>query len=137
MRAGVANGIRLKNPTLVVLTLALGGMALAFASSLFFYVFYVCLILVLASYLWVRALAGRVALAREMRSDWVQVGDQLRERFTLTNESRVGALWVEIQDHSNVPGTRPAGWKPWGAASTASGGRRPSAGGVGSTPLAR
>ena len=104
MMAGAGKSIRLKNPTLVLLTVALGGMALAFASSLFFYVFYVCLILVLVSYLWVRALAGRVTLAREMRSDWVQVGDQLRERFTLTNESRVGVLWVEIQDRSNVPG---------------------------------
>ena len=104
MRAGAGKGIRLKNPTLVILTVALGAMALAFASSLFFYVFYVCLILLLASYLWVRALVGKLTLAREMRSDWVQVGDQLRERFTLTNESRVGVLWAEIQDHSNVPG---------------------------------
>ena len=103
MGAGAGKGIRLKNPTLVILTLALGAMALAFASSLFFYVFYVCLILVLTSYLWVRALVGKLTLAREMRSDWVQVGDQLRERFTLTNESRVGVLWAEIQDHSNVP----------------------------------
>jgi uncharacterized protein (DUF58 family) len=108
MRLGAVKNIRgiklrLKNPTLFVLTVALGLMALAFASSLFFYVFYVCLILVVASYLWVRVLAGQLTLAREMRSDWVQVGDQLRERFTLTNESRVGVLWVEIQDHSNVP----------------------------------
>lgn len=107
VRAGVARdirGIRFNNPTLFIATLALGAMALVFASSLFFYVFYVCLILVLVSYLWVRALVGKLSLAREMRSDWVQVGDQLRERFTLTNESRVGVLWAEIEDHSTVPG---------------------------------
>jgi uncharacterized protein (DUF58 family) len=104
MGAGRGKGIKLKNRMLVLLTVALGAMALIFASSLFFYVFYVCLILVLGSYLWVSALVGKLTLAREMRSDWVQVGDQLRERFTLTNETRVGVLWAEIQDHSNVPG---------------------------------
>jgi len=95
--------ISLRNPMLVVLTLVLGGMALAFASDLFFYVFYVCALATGVSYLWVRAAAGRLTVDRELRSDWVQVGDRLRERFTLTNYSRVRALWVEVQDHSNLP----------------------------------
>jgi uncharacterized protein (DUF58 family) len=104
MSAGMGKDIKLKNRTLVLLTVALGAMALIFASSLFFYVFYVCLILVLGSYLWVSALVGKLTLAREVRSDWVQVGDHLRERFTLSNDSRLGVLWAEVQDHSNVPG---------------------------------
>jgi uncharacterized protein (DUF58 family) len=103
MSIGARSAIRLKNPILLVLTAALGVMALVFASSLFFYVFYVCLMLAVASYLWVRLLAGKLTVAREMRSDWLQVGDQLRERFTLTNRSRVGVLWAEILDHSDVP----------------------------------
>jgi uncharacterized protein (DUF58 family) len=104
MSTGSDKGIKLKNPMLGALTVALGVMALILASSLLFYVFYVCLILVMGSYLWVRALVSKLTLAREMRSDWVQVGDQLRERFTLTNETRVGVLWAEVLDHSNVPG---------------------------------
>lgn len=96
--------IRIRGAALPLLALVVGGMALAFASDLFFYVFYVLLLVVLVSFLWVRLTAGRLRVTRELRSDWVQVGDQLRERFTLTNASRVAALWVEIADRSNVPG---------------------------------
>jgi uncharacterized protein (DUF58 family) len=39
-----------------------------------------------------------------MRFGWAQVGDSLEERFTLGNRSFLPALWVEIQDHSTLPG---------------------------------
>lgn len=39
-----------------------------------------------------------------MRFGWAQVGDQLEERFTLKNDYWLPALWVEILDHSNIPG---------------------------------
>jgi uncharacterized protein (DUF58 family) len=32
------------------------------------------------------------------------VGDRVEERFTLTNESPLPALWVEVADHSTMPG---------------------------------
>jgi len=81
-------------------------MALAISNNLFFYLFYVCLFLTVGTYIWIRAIAGRLFLSRELRSDWVQVGDKVRERFILTNKSRLGAPWVEIEDHSNLPGYR-------------------------------
>ena len=96
--------IRIKNPMLALLTVAMGAMALAIASDLFTYLFYVCFILTAGSYLWTRSIAGRLTLGRDLRSDWVQVGDRLRERFTLSNGSRFGVLWAEIEDHSNLPG---------------------------------
>ncbi len=96
--------IQVRNPVLPVLTAALGGMALAFASDVFFYVFYVCLFITGMSFFWVRLTAGRLLVDREVRSDWVQVGDNLRERFTLSNLSRISVLWVEIRDYSNLPG---------------------------------
>lgn len=43
-------------------------------------------------------------LTREMRYGWAQVGDRVEERFTLGNTSWVPALWVEIVDHSSLPG---------------------------------
>jgi uncharacterized protein (DUF58 family) len=58
----------------------------------------------LVSYLWARSLARGLELAREMRYGWAQVGDQLQERFTLTNTGRAPAPWVAIIDHSNLPG---------------------------------
>jgi uncharacterized protein (DUF58 family) len=42
-----------------------------------------------------------------MRFGWAQVGDQLEERFTLINRSWLPGIWVEIIDHSNLPGYKP------------------------------
>lgn len=60
----------------------------------------------LLSYLWSRTLARGLRLTRERRFGWAQVGDQMVERFTLENNSWIPALWVEIADHSTLPGYR-------------------------------
>lgn len=62
----------------------------------------------LVSYVWARALARSLSLTREMRYDWAQVGDRLEERFTVTNHSFIPATWVEVNDHSNIPGYQPS-----------------------------
>jgi uncharacterized protein (DUF58 family) len=56
------------------------------------------------SYAWARSLAERLRLQREMRFGWAQVGDQLEERFSLSNSGQFPGLWVEVVDHSNIPG---------------------------------
>ena len=58
----------------------------------------------LVSYLWARSLARGLRLTREMRLGWVHVGDRMLERFTLTNAHWLPALWIEVVDHSTVPG---------------------------------
>jgi uncharacterized protein (DUF58 family) len=58
----------------------------------------------LVSYLWARSLARGLELGREMRYGWAQVGDQLQERFLLTNKGRAPAPWVAVIDDSNLPG---------------------------------
>ena len=58
----------------------------------------------LIGYLWARSLARGLSLVREMRFGWAQVGDRLEERFTLTNKGWAPALWVEVIDHSTLPG---------------------------------
>ena len=63
----------------------------------------------LASYVWARFLARSLVFTREMRLGWAQVGDHLEERFTLTNTGVIPALWVEVVDHSTMPGYL-AGW---------------------------
>lgn len=55
-------------------------------------------------YVWARSLAAGLHLTREMRFGWAQVGDRVEERFTLANESPLPALWVEVADHSTMPG---------------------------------
>ncbi|HTX92168.1 MAG TPA: DUF58 domain-containing protein [Anaerolineales bacterium] len=58
----------------------------------------------LISFLWTRSLAAHLFINREMRYGWAQVGDELEERFTVINDSRLPGLWVEVEDHSNLPG---------------------------------
>lgn len=60
----------------------------------------------LFGWLGARGLARSLRLAREMRYGWAQVGDRLEERFTLLNASIFPATWVEIDDHSTLPGYR-------------------------------
>jgi len=57
----------------------------------------------LFSYRWALSLAENLRLRREIRFGWAQVGDQLEERFTLTNRGILPGLWVELVDHSNMP----------------------------------
>jgi len=54
--------------------------------------------------IWARSMTTRLSLRREMRFGWAQVGDMIEERFTLTNTSPLPALWVDIEDHSTIPG---------------------------------
>ncbi len=60
----------------------------------------------LICWLWARSLARHLRLKREVRFGWVQVGDRLEDRFTLVNEGIFPALWVEVIDHSTMPGYR-------------------------------
>lgn len=57
----------------------------------------------LAGFLWTLALGCSLSLRREMRYGWAQVGDHLEERYTITNHSILPALWLEVEDHSNLP----------------------------------
>ena len=58
----------------------------------------------LLSFIWTFSLARRLFMDRKMRYGWAQVGDQLEERFTINNDSFLPALWLEVDDHSNLPG---------------------------------
>lgn len=55
------------------------------------------------SYLWAHLLARHLHFKREVRFGWAHVGDQLEERFTLTNTSFAPAIWVEIIDRTTMP----------------------------------
>jgi uncharacterized protein (DUF58 family) len=56
------------------------------------------------SYAWARQMAGQLAVTRSQRYGWVHVGDLLEERFTLHNRGLLPALWLEIDDRSDLPG---------------------------------
>jgi uncharacterized protein (DUF58 family) len=58
----------------------------------------------LLSFFWTLSLARRLFMTRQMRYGWAQVGDMLEERFSVTNKSFLAALWLEVEDHSDLPG---------------------------------
>ncbi len=63
--------------------------------------------MVAIAYSWVRLLGNGLRGSRQLRFGWVAVGDRLSEQFEIHNDSGISALWVEVVDHSNVPGYRP------------------------------
>jgi uncharacterized protein (DUF58 family) len=63
----------------------------------------------LISFVWISLLARSLTFTRETRSGWTQVGDHLEERFSLINSGYIPAPWIEIVDHSTIPG-HPPGW---------------------------
>jgi uncharacterized protein (DUF58 family) len=62
----------------------------------------------LIGWLWARGLARGLHFTREIRYGWAQVGDELEERFTLTNDSFFPATWVEMVDFSSIPDYHPS-----------------------------
>jgi uncharacterized protein (DUF58 family) len=60
----------------------------------------------LVAYLWARSLARGLKFERQASSAWSQVGEEVRQQFILDNESRLPASWIELHDHSTLPGAR-------------------------------
>jgi uncharacterized protein (DUF58 family) len=61
-------------------------------------------LLLIISFLWAWISIKGVHLSRTTRVRRTQVGRPLEERFTVRNTSIVPKLWLEVRDHSNVPG---------------------------------
>jgi uncharacterized protein (DUF58 family) len=56
------------------------------------------------AYLWAQQMARHLEVVREQHYGWAHVGDLLEERFTLSNQSALPVLWLEIDDQSDLPG---------------------------------
>ncbi|NIW48275.1 MAG: DUF58 domain-containing protein, partial [Gammaproteobacteria bacterium] len=54
-------------------------------------------------FFWARSLMKGIHFERELRSHLAKVGDQLQERFVISNQGRFPALWVSVVDHSDFP----------------------------------
>jgi uncharacterized protein (DUF58 family) len=55
-------------------------------------------------YVWANQLAQKITIVREQRYGWVHVGDVLEEWFTLDNRALFPAIWIEVDDRSDLPG---------------------------------
>ena len=60
-------------------------------------------VLVVAA-IWSAVSLGGIAVRRDLDADRAQAGDLLTERLTIWNRSRVPKWWLEITDHSSLPG---------------------------------
>lgn len=61
------------------------------------------------SYLWARLLRDGLRARRHLSGAWVLAGDVLNETFVVENDSGMPAMWVEVIDHSELPGYH-VGW---------------------------
>ncbi len=60
--------------------------------------------MLIVSYSWAVSLRENLTMTREMRFGWSQVGDHLQERFNLDNASWAPAIWIYLEDHSDLAG---------------------------------
>jgi uncharacterized protein (DUF58 family) len=88
----------------IVLTLGLVLTQLVFPSRVWIVLFWMLGGVTVLAYVWAQQIARYVTVQRELRYGWMQVGDRLEERFTLTNGSWLPVLWAEVADESDLPG---------------------------------
>jgi uncharacterized protein (DUF58 family) len=69
-----------------------------FTRLLYFSVLWIC-----TSWLWTQVSLRGVGVNRRARSMRASVGDVFEEFFELVNESRLGKLWVEVSNDTNMP----------------------------------
>ncbi len=51
-------------------------------------------------------LKNNLSIVREMRYSFAKVGDVVEDRITVHNNSLVPTTWLEIVDHTNIPGSK-------------------------------
>lgn len=56
------------------------------------------------AFFWARSLTKGLQGQRQLQFGWVGVGDRLVESFRVENRGWLPALWITVQDQSNVPG---------------------------------
>jgi len=66
--------------------------------------FFVIIGVLIVAYVWSRVSLRSLALKRETRTDRAQVGQTLDERMAIENRGKMTKLWLEVRDHSTLPG---------------------------------
>jgi len=74
--------------------------------ALFFNIAYLLGSVFLIAYVWAWASVRGLRLSRKTRSRQAQVGGKLDEVFTVINRAILPKLWLEVIDHSDLPGHR-------------------------------
>ncbi len=78
--------------------------ALVTGRALFFNLLYLWGLLLVVATLWTWTSLSQARLTRHTRTLRAQVGQLFEERFALHNDGRLPKLWLEVRDHSDLPG---------------------------------
>jgi uncharacterized protein (DUF58 family) len=92
----------------LAIILFLGGLigVLVGAGEIFTRFLYLGILVIIVSWLWTQLSLRGVSVKRRTRSLRASVGDTFEEHFELANESRIGKLWIELTNESNMPGAQ-------------------------------
>ena len=93
---------------LLLLTVALYIVALTLGLRLLYYLSYVLSAVLICSWIWARLNLSALDIRRESRRQQAQVGEVFEETFQVRNRSFIPKLWVEVRDHSTLPGHQAA-----------------------------
>jgi uncharacterized protein (DUF58 family) len=97
--------IRVNRAIFILLALILVP-ALVTGHELFIRVVYAVVALIILSFIWAWLNIRWLNASRGLRSSRSQVGGLTQERFLTQNEGPLPKLWLEIEDHSDLPGYR-------------------------------
>ncbi len=91
---------------LYILTILCLGSGLFTGRTFFFNLAYMFVGLLLISYIWAWFSVRWIGIGRRTRARRAQVGKTLKEGFVIRNRSWIPKLWLEVRDHSDLPGHR-------------------------------
>ncbi len=77
--------------------------ALSSGVDILFYVSYLVLFLVGATYWWTRSAVSSMRVKRDVAQGYVHLGDEVELTYELKNDSRLGKIWLEVYEESNWP----------------------------------
>ena len=98
----MSNSLRVLLGLLVVSLFAL----VVTGNALYSQLVYLLVFLVAGSWVWSRLALRGVQVHRMTRLQRAQAGQILGERFVIRNNSRIPILWLEVEDHSDLPDSR-------------------------------
>ena len=78
--------------------------ALVTGRQLFYNLVYLWLTIIVIASVWTWTAINRIRIGRHTRALRAQVGRPLEERLSVRNTSPVPKLWLEVRDHSDLPG---------------------------------
>lgn len=78
--------------------------ALVTGRQLFYNLVYLWLTIIIIAGVWTWTAINRIRIGRHTRALRAQVGRPLEERLSVRNTSPVPKLWLEVRDHSDLPG---------------------------------